>query len=152
MVSKKKARYTTEDKVNAIRLLKENGYDYVATERELRIPRATLHTWNDRYSSEMNVDKVNVLAIDAEVAVTQYKSNFLKTHFNKLSKATELAIDRATELLKSEEDLTKVNGTIKVLSEMISKLTTLQGNGENNPGTTNIVRQSIIQLNQMVKK
>ena len=147
---RKHRQFSIEDKVKAVRILKENGYDYGATARETGVSRGTLRIWNDRFVSDINTDKVQIIAAETEIAITQYKNAFIKKHFAKLEDTTVLAINRAIVLLKREKDLTKVNGTIKVLGDMIMKLTQTQS--ETQAPTTNIVRQSIIQLNNLYQK
>lgn len=83
--------------------------------------------------------------------LSKVKVRFIEKHFEKLNELVESAVSRALILMSREEDLSKVNGTIKIIGELFSKMPGVDGDraGEKDFNTVNLIQQSIVMMNQM---
>jgi len=145
-----RTKYTMEDKVQILRLLKENSYDYKKTSLETGCNYGTLKNWYVKYKGELaNINSVDMIAEKTELNVAKAKIRFIDRHYSSLSLLAESAIKRALELLKEEKDLNKVNDTIKIVTDYFTKLS---GNEEQKQQGTNLIQQTILALNSFNKE
>lgn len=143
-------QYTMEDKVQILRVLKENSYDYKKTSLETGCNYGTLKNWYVKYKGELaNINSVDMIAEKTELNVAKAKIRFIDRHYSSLSLLAESAIKRALELLKEEKDLNKVNDTIKIVTDYFTKLS---GNEEQKQQGTNLIQQTILALNSFNKE
>lgn len=140
--------YTHEDRIKAVRVLKDSGFNYVATEVATGISRQTLKSWYYRYRDTMDEGHIPAIAEDVEMAFSKKKADFIDSYFEKMGTLAEKSIERALILMEKECDLAKVNGTIKIVSDYMSKL---HPSGSQESGysdtTINLIQQTINQLN-----
>lgn len=148
----KRTKYTVEEKIEVLRLLKENSYDYKKTSLETGVVYGTLKNWFSQYKDRINnISAVDVIAENVEVNLSKVKVRFIEKHFEKLNELAESAVSRALILMSREEDLSKVNGTIKIIGELFSKMAGVDGDRaeEKDSNTVNLIQQSIVMMNQM---
>lgn len=144
----KRGAYTTEQKIEAVRLLKDNSFNLYLTSHQTGISTSSLRSWSTLYSKQMESDnKVAIIAESVELNLARAKTNFINKHYSKMSELAEESIKRALDLVKTEKDLNKVNGTIKVISDFFGKATgegEEDGSGKSNNIT--LIEQTILQL------
>ncbi len=148
----KRTKYTVEEKIEVLRLLKENSYDYKKTSLETGVVYGTLKNWFSQYKDRINnISAVDVIAENVEVNLSKVKVRFIEKHFEKLNELAKSAVSRALILMKEEEDLSKVNNTIKIIGDLFSKMAGVDGDkaGEKESNTVNLIQQSIVMMNQM---
>lgn len=85
--------------------LQSNGGNYKKTESETGVSRATLRAWA---KSELNQSP----------AIATLKKEFADSYREKLKRAREAGLDRMLELIPEENDLHRLTGAVKVLSEI----------------------------------
>ena len=151
-IRKKKGAYTIEDRIETVRILIENNYNFYKTSHQTGVSTSSLRAWSAQYGKEMESNnKIGIIAESVEINLARMKTSFITAHYEKMNNLAEKAISRALVLVENEEDLNKVNGTIKVISEFFTKAT-----GENNEeGSKNssltLIEQTILQLNSANK-
>lgn len=144
----KRRQYTDNQRVEILRLLKENSYNYQKTALETGVPYPTIKVWYSKYKNEINeMTAVSCIAERVELNVAQLKAEFIEKHFKEMNTLAQDAIKRAGELIKKETDLSKVNGTIKVVSDFVSKITEINPSATKSAETINIIQQTINNLN-----
>ena len=147
----KRTKYTVDEKIEILRLLKENSFDYKKTCLETGVNHGTLKNWFCTYKDQLNnLSTVALIAENVEQNISKAKIRFIDRHFNELNNLAEEAIKRALKLVKDEVDLSKVNGTIKVISDLFSKISDLDSSGGDDPkNSASLIKQTIIQLNSI---
>lgn len=147
---KKRGAYTPEQKIEAVRLLHENNYNYYKTSAQTKISMSSLHTWEAQYGAEINSsNKVQMIAEKVELNLARIKTNFVEKHYSNLNKLAEAAIKKAIDLVKDETDLNKVNNTIKVISDFMAKVSGEEGDEEKRNNTYNLIQQTVIACNNI---
>lgn len=143
--------YTAEEKINAIKVLQENGYNINKTAVQTGVSRSSLMAWSKQYGKEaLQRDSVAIIAESVNKNAAKLKINFLQKHYNRMSDLAEKAISRALTLVEFEPDLAKVNNTIKVISDFVTKAAGEQGEEAETVRNNNLtlIEQTIIQLNK----
>lgn len=149
-VRKKRGAYTPEQKIEAVRLLHDNGYNYYKTSAQTKISMSSLHMWEAQYGADINSsNKVQMIAEKVEMNLARVKTSFIEKHYYQLNNLAEQAIKRAFELVKTEDDLNKVNNTIKVISDFITKISGEEGDEEKRNTTYNLIQQTVIACNNI---
>lgn len=150
----RKIRYSMEEKIEVLRLLKENEYNIPVTAANTGVAINTIKDWVRRYKNELDsLTTVNAIAEEVELNVARVKNQFVNRHFNKLNTLAESAITRALELVTIEEDLSKVNNTIKIIGDFVLKLSQASGKAEETAqSSVNLIQQNIMMLNQIKDK
>lgn len=144
----KRRQYTDNQRIEILRLLKENSYNYRKTALDTGVPYPTIKVWYSKFKNEINeMTAVSCIAEKVELNIAQLKTEFIEKHFKEMNTLAQEAIKRAGELIKSEEDLSKVNGTIKVVTEFIVKMTENSPSSNKSAETINIIQQTISNLN-----
>lgn len=147
---KKRGAYTPEQKIEAIRLLHENNYNYYKTSAQTKISMSSLHTWEAQYGKELSSsNKVQIIAENIELNLSRVKTAFIEKHYSQLNKLAESAIKKAMDLVKEETDLNKVNNTIKVISDFITKIAGEDNDDEKRSNTYNLIQQTVIACNNI---
>ena len=114
-------RYSTEERVQILRILKDNNYDIYKTSKSTGCKYGTIHQWMIKYKNSMeNISAVEEIAENTERKLQRVKHDFITRHFDRVDKLGEEACRQAMELLKTEKDLQKVNGTIKLVNDFLS--------------------------------
>lgn len=145
----KRTKYTIEEKIEVLRLLKENSYNYKKTALETGVVYGTLKNWFSQYKDRINnISAVDIIAENVEVNISKAKMCFIEKHFEKLNNLAEAAIKRALNLVETEEDLNKLNGTIKIIGDIFAKISGFEDEESKNPNTINLIQQSIVMMNQ----
>lgn len=147
---KKRGAYTPEQKIEAVRLLHENNYNYYKTSAQTKISMSSLHTWEAQYGTELSSsNKVQIIAENVELNLSRVKTTFIEKHYSQLNKLAESAIKKAMDLVKEETDLNKVNNTIKVISDFITKIAGEDNDDEKRSNTYNLIQQTVIACNNI---
>lgn len=100
--------YSTEQKIAVLATLAANGGNVSRTARETGVDRMTLRAWR---ASELN-DSPEV-ATQKEVLATSY--------IGKVRQTREALLERMLTLSQTEQDLFKVSGAFKIVSEAASE-------------------------------
>lgn len=139
---------TLEEKIEVVRLLCENNYNYYATAKETGVTRSTLKAWYNKYRKHIeDSNEVKVIAQQVEMNLGKAKMQFVNKHYQSFSELAEEAVKRAMILIKKEEDLSKVNNTIKTISDFMTKL--VHDDEDSKRGNTyNLIQQTIIDCNK----
>ena len=144
----KRRRYTDDQRIEVLRILKENSYNYTKTALETGVPYPTIKVWYSKFKHEINeMTAVSCIAEKVELNIAQLKTTFIEKHFTNMNNLAEMAIKRAEELLKTETDLSKVNGTMKVVTDFIARITEINPSSAKSVETINIIQQTINNLN-----
>lgn len=142
-------KYSMEEKVEILRVLKDNSYDYKKTSVQTGCNYGTLKMWYVKYKDNLaNLNAVDMIAEKTELNLSKAKIRFIERHYNQLSQLAETSIGRALELLKDEKDLNKVNDTIKIVTDYFAKLSTSEEQKETG---NSLIQQTIIALNSFNK-
>ena len=150
-VATRDLRYTDEERIQVVRLLLENSFDYAKTERETGVKGTTIKSWYYRYGEWINKDPSTWIAEKVEINLGRLKTDFLRENYKQIGQLADKAIKRALVLVEKEKDLGKVNGTLKILTDFYTKMqdTNKDMQGSDSRATVNLIRQSIIQLNNL---
>lgn len=119
----KRKKYTLEQKIDAIVLLRENNYNYKQTALETGASQECLRQWKRRYGA-MTTESGRVTAIQerAEEQIVLHKMDYINKHFSALDQLTTDTIERikglipaatiseATNVLRAISDIYKVVG------------------------------------------
>ncbi len=143
--------YTVEEKVSAIKVLQENGYNLNKTAVQTGVSRSSLMAWSKQYGKEaLEGDSVAIITEGVNRTAAKLKMNFLQKHYDRMSELAGQAINRALTLVKDEPDLSKVNNTIKIISDFVTKAAGEQGEEAETVRNNNLtlIEQTIIQLNK----
>lgn len=147
---RRKKRYTTDEKIEALRILKENNYDFLKTSSTLKVAVNTLKTWNNTFRTQLDGDaEIKAIALKTENNMAQLKQKFLSQHFAALNELTEKTIKRSLLIVKKETDLSKLCSILKVSAEILTKLTPDNSQQTTNNNTFNLIQQSIEQCNMI---
>ena len=150
LIKKKKNSYTEEEKIQAVRLLKENNINHYLTAAQTGVSISSLHNWSARYMSDIdNTNKVQIIAESVELNLARVKTNFINKHYAKMNELAEEAVKKAIDLVKDETDLNKVNNTIKVISDFFGKMSNDGEEGEKKGDSYSLIQQTIIACNSM---
>lgn len=144
------SKYTLERRLEIVRMLQESGFDYKLIQGEVNVCQATLKRWYLLYKDYLeNGDYTELALKKVDASLAKRKTDFINTHFGNLSKLMDASIQRAMTLVAEEEDLNKVNNTIKVISEFVTKMDGKDGNSANpNSNISVLVKQTIERVNQ----
>ena len=146
----KEGQYSRTEKVSAVRMLIENGYNYKKTSVQTGISRGSLQAWVKLYEKELTEStSVQSIAKSVEVNIARAKTEYINKHFNSMSRLAEEAIKKAIELVQEEDDLSKVNDTIRTRSNVIVKIGGEEGAAERAGDTYNLIQQTIVACNRM---
>lgn len=146
-----KLTYTDEDRIKVVRLLIDNGMNYVLTHRQTGINSATIKQWYYRYKKDIeDSSTATMIAEKVEIDFARAKLELLQNNFSKLNTLADAAIMRAIALCQVETDLNKLNGTLKIIFDLICKFNESSQEQQQTSGATiNIIQESIVQLNQL---
>lgn len=149
----KRTKFTIEEKIEVLRLLKENSYNYKKTAMETGVVYGTLKNWYTQYRDRLNnISAVEVIAENVEINLSKVKTRFIEQHFSKLNDLAEAAIKRALKLIENEEDLNKVNGTLRVIGELLAKVSGAEDDCNKQTTGSNLIQQTIVMMNQIKEK
>lgn len=146
---KKRRRYTDQQKIEVLTLLRENSYNYRKTEFDTGIPYSTIKVWYNQHKNELNeMTSVSCIAEKVEQNIGRLKTDFISAHFKAMSGLAAKAIERAEELIEKERDLSKINGTIKVVTDFFAKIGEVDPESANKGDTyISVIRQTINNMN-----
>lgn len=150
IVKKKKNSYTEEEKIQTVRLLKENNFNHYLTSAQTGVSISSLRNWSARYMNDIDSsNKVQIIAESVELNLSRVKTNFINKHYSQMDKLAEAAVKKALELVKDEEDLNKVNNTIKIISDFMTKISGEKNEEEKRSSTYNLIQQTVIACNNI---
>lgn len=144
--SDKRSKYTEEQKVQALTLLRENNYNFLRTSQRTGIPRPTLRFWNQSYGNIENITAVQQMQKKVEIDLVRLKTNYIQKYYSKYDELADAAIKRALFLVKEEVDTNKVVNVLKLVNDLMDKL----GNDKVDSDThsqVNYIQQTINNLN-----
>ena len=149
----KRGSYTRAQKMEAVRILVENSYNYSKTSKITGASRCSLNNWRLLYAKEFTSSAaVQTIAESVEMSMSRAKTAYINKHFNSMSELAEKAIKRAIKLVEEEDDLSKVNDTIKAISGFMSKLTGNEEDEAKKGDTYNLIQQTIVECNRYMKE
>lgn len=97
--------YTNEQRIAVLATLAANGGNISRTERETGVPRITIRKW------------LNTPELSDHPDVATQKKTLSDAYSGKIKRAREALLDRMTTLAETEQDLFKVSGAFKIVSE-----------------------------------
>lgn len=113
-------RYSHTSKVTTLRILEQNDYIFLKTEKLTGIRRQTIKVWAELYGPDVFSGN-SPLEQALELVEKELKQKELTT-INSCFSAMEVALEKLMELAKSEKNVLKLLRALKVLSEMMSKM------------------------------
>lgn len=115
--------YTPDQKVAAVRRLHDNGGNLKGTARELQIPTTTLYGWNKKIGGLVDAGAPDQAIIESSgLRASRVSAAMLERNAPRASLLLGEAIAKARELVRDETDLGKLNGTLRVLCDLIVRL------------------------------
>ena len=152
-----KLRYTDEERMQAVRMLVDSGFNYALTEQKTHVHANTLKQWYYRMKDAVEKEATSYIAEKVEIDFARAKLNLLKSNFDGINKLTEAALERATTLIKKETDLNKLNGTLRIIADLLIKMNNGNGQDDQNGQSQsnamiNLIQDSVVQLNNMSKE
>lgn len=150
---KKRSRgsYTNEEKMEAVRLLIDNNYNYYKTCQQTGVGRPALKLWAERYASTFRTDEqVRSVAVQTEINIAKIKGNFIADKYDKISRLADATIHRALELVPEEKDLNKVTGLIRAINDFVRATTDKESDIESEQKSAQqiMIQKAIMQINQ----
>ena len=150
---KKRSRgsYTNEEKMEAVRLLIDNNYNYYKTCQQTGVGRPALKLWAERYASTFRTDEqVRSVAVQTEINIAKIKGNFIADKYDKISRLADATIHRALELVPEEKDLNKVTGLIRAINDFIRSTTDKESDIESEQKSAQqiMIQKAIMMINQ----
>ncbi len=150
---KKRSRgsYTNEEKMEAVRLLIDNNYNYYKTCQQTGVGRPALKLWAERYASTFRTDEqVRSVAVQTEINIAKIKGNFIADKYDKISRLADATIHRALELVPEEKDLNKVTGLIRAINDFVRSTTDKESDIESEQKSAQqiMIQKAIMQINQ----
>jgi len=116
--------HTLETKLEALRILAVNDFNFMATERQIRITRKTLKKWQDELCDHPVIRSKQAQAInDIAKEVIPERISLLK----KIEEVNIKALDKAVVLIEKETNLDKITNLIIALKDITDNV------GNNNP-------------------
>lgn len=131
-IAYKRKNYSFEQKVSALKLLRENGYNYSRTARELSLVYKTIQRWEKRIGAavfelldlyEGNIDKVTRDEVKKRLdsisnsKVQEESSNH--SFYLLAQKVKMIALKRLVKLLPDETDVSKITSALKLLHKIV---------------------------------
>lgn len=114
------ASYPLQIKMEALKVLQLNNYNFYKTAKQVGISHMTLHRWNDKLGSTMSdADKTTNLARSISEHAVDRNEGLLDVIFQ----AKELILSRIMVLTKKEKNLDNLQKTFKTLSVVDGTLT-----------------------------
>lgn len=152
-----KLRYTDEERMQAVRMLVDSGFNYPLTEQKTHVHANTLKQWYYRMKDAVEKEATSYIAEKVEIDFARAKLNLLKSNYDGINKLTEAALERATQLIKKETDLNKLNGTLRIIADLLIKMNNGNGQDDQNGQSQsnamiNLIQDSVVQLNNMSKE
>lgn len=152
-----KLRYTDEERMQAVRMLVDSGFNYALTEQKTHVQANTLKQWYYRMKDAVEKEATSYIAEKVEIDFARAKLNLLKSNYDGINKLTEAALERATQLIKKENDLNKLNGTLRIIADLLIKMNNGNGQDDQNGQSQsnamiNLIQDSVVQLNNMSKE
>lgn len=152
-----KLRYTDEERMQAVRMLVDSGFNYALTEQKTHVQANTLKQWYYRMKDAVEKEATSYIAEKVEIDFARAKLNLLKSNYDGINKLTEAALERATKLIKNENDLNKLNGTLRIIADLLIKMNNGNGQDDQNGQSQsnamiNLIQDSVVQLNNMSKE
>lgn len=152
-----KLRYTDEERMQAVRMLVDSGFNYALTEQKTHVNANTLKQWYYRMKDAVEKEATSYIAEKVEIDFARAKLNLLKSNYDGINKLTEAALERATKLIKNENDLNKLNGTLRIIADLLIKMNNGNGQDDQNGQSQsnamiNLIQDSVVQLNNMSKE
>lgn len=141
--------YTNEEKMEAVRLLIDNGYNYYKTTQQTGVGRSSLKLWLDKYGSTFQTDaQVRSVAATTEMRIANIKGNFIKDKYEKIGRLADAAIAKAMELIPKETDLNKVTGIIRAINDFVRSSSDEDKDDANQSARQIMIQKAIMQINQ----
>lgn len=131
-ITYKRKIHSFEQKVYALKLLRENGYNYSKTARELSLVYITIQRWEKRIGPavfelldlyEGNIDKVTRDEVKKRLdsisnsKVQEESSNH--SFYLLAQKVKMIALKRLVKLLPDETDVSKITSALKLLYKIV---------------------------------
>lgn len=140
--------YSLEEKIDAVRILHEEGYNYLRASRRLGISTTALKRWELEFGERVRTTTSSQIATESvELNLVRSRCEFVKEHYPKINALFGMTLERATQVVKEESDLDKLTRTLKTLAEILGKP---DGAGSDDPTVRSItlIEQTVALLNQ----
>lgn len=113
-------RYSYTSKIATLRLLEQNEYSFLKTEKVTGIKRQTIKIWADKFGADVfsgnsPFDKA------LEEVERELKQNNLKT-IHLCFIAMHEAIERLSELIKTEKNILKLCQALKIMHDIANEI------------------------------
>lgn len=142
----------------ALLLYQKNNYNEKGTCDEIGISPRTLNNWKSKYGAEvlksesLSPDELMVIPEERKKAIQGLREEIIlneKGYLEEISKARDLAIERAITLLEKETDLNKVTNFIRIAQEIMTgeQIKTLEERNNRSNFFTQIVNKQFVTNN-----
>lgn len=147
---KKRGSYTNEQKMEAVRLLADNNYNYYKTSKETGIARVTLEAWNSRFGTKLaNDEQILAIGRNVEQNLAKLRGDFLRDKYRKIDMLADAAIAKAMELLANEKHLSNVTELIRAINDFVRSSTEPGESGEGERSAQSLmIEKAIMHINQ----
>jgi hypothetical protein len=120
MAAMEQKRYSYTSKIATLRLLEQNEYSFLKTEKVTGIRRQTIKVWANKFGADVFTGNSPFDQALEEVE-RELKQNNLKT-IHACGRAMHEAIEKISELAKTENNILKLCRAIKLLHDMTNEL------------------------------
>lgn len=141
---------TAAQRIAALRILKQNCYDYTLTAKTTGFGQTALRRWQEKYGDQLNSEKnLTRIAESQQRSLERLYVQFFSSQYERTSQALQTAIDRGVELLPTESDLGKISQFVKVLLDYGKALGTPQGEdkAQQHDRVLAQIQQTVVMLN-----
>lgn len=139
----KRKKFTLEQKIDAIVLLRENNYNYKKTALETGASQECLRQWKGRYG-DMTTEAGRVTAVQerTEEQLLYHKMDYITKHFADLDQLTTDTIERIKVLIP-KASINEATNVLRAISDIYKMVG--MGNKDQQQGRPPVDSISIIQ-------
>lgn len=139
-----KKHYTDKERIEALKVLEINDYNYHRTSKQLGIPRATLKAWYKKLGEKvLDQNRLEGIVKKVEDKLTLHKEKFFKEVYDvKMD-----AIKRLKDMIPAEPNMDNVVKALRLLCEVTDgKLSKEEGDEFHRGGQTffQLINQQLI--------
>lgn len=138
-----KYKYTIRQKLEVLKILQRNKFNYTQTAHETQVNASTIKRWRNEHPEAFCNDNIQVkqLSQSIEIDLLQRERKFFERNFQKWEQICEKLSDQMLSVLEAETDVEKIAKTLKIIREIM-----IPANVTESPNTSSQTQINILQL------